>query len=80
MPLIEAYTSAWTRAFDYEGRSTRAEFWWFVLANLIVSALVAVLISRLQGLYTLASLVVGVPLACGACGTQARPGSGCSLP
>ncbi len=63
MPLIEAYTSAWTRAFDYEGRSTRTEFWWFVLANLIVSALVAVVISRLQGLYTVASVVVGVPLA-----------------
>lgn len=63
MPLIDAYTSAWTRAFEYDGRSTRAEFWWFVLANLIVSLLIGVVASRLQGAYTVASIVVGVPLA-----------------
>jgi uncharacterized membrane protein YhaH (DUF805 family) len=63
MQLIDAYTKAWTNALNYEGRSTRADFWWFVLANLIVSILVALVISRLQGLYTLASVVVGLPLA-----------------
>lgn len=34
MPLIEAYVSAWQRSFEYGGRSNRADFWWFVLANI----------------------------------------------
>lgn len=34
--MISSYASGWTRSFDYSGRSTRAEYWWFVLANLIV--------------------------------------------
>ena len=37
MALIEAYKSAWIRSFYYEGRSTRSDYWWFVLANLIVT-------------------------------------------
>ena len=63
MQLIDAYTSAWSKAFTYEGRSNRADFWWFVLANLIVSLLLLLVIPRLQGLYTLASVVAGLPLA-----------------
>jgi uncharacterized membrane protein YhaH (DUF805 family) len=35
-PLLDAYTSAWQRAFDFSGRSGRPEFWWFFLANFIV--------------------------------------------
>jgi uncharacterized membrane protein YhaH (DUF805 family) len=35
-PLINAYTTAWQRAFDFTGRSSRPDFWWFYLANFIV--------------------------------------------
>lgn len=31
MRLIEAFTSGWNRSFDYEGRSNRGDYWWFVL-------------------------------------------------
>lgn len=62
MRLLEAYGSAWSRAFDYNGRSNRGDYWWFVLANLIVSLIALALSSKLQGLYTLASLVPSLPL------------------
>jgi uncharacterized membrane protein YhaH (DUF805 family) len=34
--LIDAYSAAWQRAFDFTGRSSRPDFWWFFLANFIV--------------------------------------------
>jgi uncharacterized membrane protein YhaH (DUF805 family) len=34
--MVEAFISGWKRAFDYEGRSSRPDYWWFVLANFIV--------------------------------------------
>ena len=63
MQLIEAYTSAWKRSFEYEGRSNRGDFWWFVLANLIVSVVLAFISDKLQLLYTVASIVPSIPLA-----------------
>ena len=36
-PLIDAFSAAWTRCFDYSGRSKRGDYWWFVLANAIIS-------------------------------------------
>lgn len=35
--MIEAYKAFWMRAFDFKGRSTRADFWWVVLASFIIS-------------------------------------------
>lgn len=63
MPLVHAYRSAWSRSFDYEGRSNRGDFWWFVLANLIVSVIIALISAKLQTVYTVASLLPGIPLA-----------------
>jgi uncharacterized membrane protein YhaH (DUF805 family) len=62
MRLIEAYSSAWSRSFEYEGRSNRGDYWWFVLANLIVSLVLGLIAGRLQSLYTVVSLVPSIPL------------------
>jgi len=62
MRLIEAYGAAWTRSFDYEGRSNRGDYWWFVLANLIVSVILVFVSDKLQGLYSVASIVPSIPL------------------
>jgi uncharacterized membrane protein YhaH (DUF805 family) len=35
-PMISAYVTAWKKSFDYAGRATRSELWWFVLFNIIV--------------------------------------------
>jgi uncharacterized membrane protein YhaH (DUF805 family) len=41
--MIDAFTSAWQRSFDYEGRSSRPDYWWFVLANNILFLVLFVL-------------------------------------
>lgn len=67
-PMIEAFIYAWQRSFDYEGRSARPEYWWFVLANnilflvLFVLGFSAPLLARLAFLYGCASIVPSLPL------------------
>jgi uncharacterized membrane protein YhaH (DUF805 family) len=60
MVLITAYTSAWKRSFDFKGRSSRAEYWWFILATNIVIAIVFAIANAtvvdLTAVYSLASL------------------------
>ena len=60
MDLITAYASAWKRSFDFNGRSSRAEYWWFILANNIVIAIVFAIANAtvvdLTVVYALASL------------------------
>ena len=34
--MIDAYKLFWTKAFDFKGVSTRSQFWWAYLANVIV--------------------------------------------
>jgi len=63
MRLIEAYSSGWNRSFDYIGRSNRGDYWWFVLGNLIVAVVAAIVSDKLYALYALASIVPGMPLA-----------------
>lgn len=55
-PLITAFTSAWEKSFDFSGRSTRGDYWWFALAHFIV--LVAVNIASLLGRFFYALAVV----------------------
>ncbi|MBE9153575.1 DUF805 domain-containing protein [Cyanobium sp. LEGE 06143] len=62
MRLIEAFTSAWSRSFDYSGRSNRGDYWWFVLANLIVGIVLQVVSEKLYWVYAIASLVPGIPI------------------
>ncbi|MCP9887107.1 DUF805 domain-containing protein [Cyanobium sp. ATX 6A2] len=63
MRLIEAFTSAWSRSFDYEGRSNRGDYWWFVLANLIVLMILLRISDVLYTTYSVATIVPGIPLA-----------------
>ena len=41
--MFSSYTSGWQRSFDYEGRATRSDYWWFQLLNIIVLIVVNVL-------------------------------------
>lgn len=63
MRLIEAFTSAWGRSFDYEGRSNRGDYWWFVLANLIVLLILLRISDVIYTTYSVATIVPGIPLA-----------------
>lgn len=72
--MIAAYISAWKRAFDYAGRTSRSDFWWFVLLNFIVSLILTGIglavafgfsvdvLANLSTLYSMASVVPSIPL------------------
>lgn len=66
--MVEAFLSGWKRSFDYGGRSSRPDFWWFVLANLIVSVVLAVLggfadvFAKLLYLYAIAQIIPNLAL------------------
>jgi uncharacterized membrane protein YhaH (DUF805 family) len=49
-PLVQYYLACWQKCLDFRGRSRRAEFWYFVLCNIIVS-LILQAIDRALGLY-----------------------------
>ena len=34
--MIKAYIDFWKRAFDFRGRSTRPDYWWAYLVNVII--------------------------------------------
>ena len=63
MPLIKSFTSAWSRSFDYGGKSTRADFWWFVLADIIVFFVLSLISKPLASLYGIAQIVPHLPLS-----------------
>lgn len=42
VPMKEAYISYWKKSFVWSGRSTRAEYWWPYLVNLLINIATAV--------------------------------------
>ena len=46
-----------TKYADFNGRAARPEFWWFVLAQVVVSLILNMLLPVLGGLFSLAVLV-----------------------
>ena len=54
--MIDAYKSLWTRSFDFQGRSTRGDYWWTTLASTIIVLILIALMAaeeELESLYTL---------------------------
>ena len=44
--MIKAYIDFWKRAFDFSGRSTRPDFWWAYLVNVIIITILTVFVAR----------------------------------
>lgn len=42
--MIKAYIDFWKRAFDFRGRSTRPDFWWTYLVNVIIMTILVVFV------------------------------------
>ncbi len=62
--MVEAYLSAWSRSFDYTGRTRRSDYWWYVLANFIVAIILSLLANRIEiitSLYFLYSVAQILP-------------------
>ena len=54
--MFEAYKSFWTRAFDFQGRTSRPDYWWAVLASFLVGLVLAILGSVAESLMALYAL------------------------
>lgn len=42
--MIKAYIDFWKRAFDFRGRSTRPDYWWAYLVNVIIITILTVFV------------------------------------
>ena len=63
MTFQESIRVCFTRYFDFSGRSTRSEYWWFFLF-LVLGGLLGVVLSPIaSGLFTLATLVPSTAVA-----------------
>ena len=47
--MIDAYKKYWTRFADFSGRTSRRDYWLFVLMNIIVSIVLTMILSALLG-------------------------------
>ncbi len=47
--LINWYTAVLKNYTGFTGRARRAEFWWFTLANLIISIIISIIVNILVG-------------------------------
>lgn len=70
MALVEYWKKVVLENYaNFSGRARRAEYWWFVLANVIVLAVLGILGARwtlftvLYGLYALAVLIPSIAVA-----------------
>lgn len=55
--MLEAYKRFWTRYFDFEGVSSRSDFWYPVLINFIIGLILNFLLGDLAYLFSAASLI-----------------------
>tara|TARA_B100000405_G_scaffold64927_1_gene44362 strand:+ start:831 stop:1133 length:303 start_codon:yes stop_codon:yes gene_type:complete len=61
--MLNFYPQFWTRSFDFEGRTSRIDFWKIVLVNLILSVLLSKLApSALYTVFVVASICPGLAM------------------
>ena len=64
--MIESYLSAWRKSFDFKGKSTRKEYWHFVILNSLVTVISYVLfisaIALTNGVNSSFSVAISIPL------------------
>lgn len=58
MKMFKAYQNYWKNSFKYQATSTRADYWWPVLMNLIIYAILALLLMA-SGISSVGSLLQG---------------------
>ena len=63
MTFQESIRVCFTKYFDFSGRATRSEYWWFFLFLVLAGLLCAVLSPIASGLFTLATVVPSTAVA-----------------
>ncbi len=58
--LINNYTNVLKKYTVFSGRATRAEYWYFVLVNLVITILINMYSNTLGSFYSLAVLLPGI--------------------
>ena len=64
--MINAYKEYFTRYFDFSGKTTRAGYWWVVLANIIIAfalGLLGSLGTTISSVYSIATLIPGIAIS-----------------
>lgn len=64
-PFVEAFTRFWKKYATFKGRASRSEFWWFMLADVIISfalGAIANTVDQLSFLPTLWALATFIPM------------------
>lgn len=51
------------RAFDFNTRSSRAEFWWFMLFQILISVAIIIILPVLSTLFSLIVMIPGIAVA-----------------
>jgi len=49
--MLTSYVTGWKKSFDYSGRATRSDYWWFVLLDSII--LIILFVLKGLGIYLL---------------------------
>jgi uncharacterized membrane protein YhaH (DUF805 family) len=64
------YQSAWTKFGEFNGRSQRAEYWYFFLFNFIIGIILGIIggqfgngLGFLSGLFSLATIIPGLAVS-----------------
>ena len=64
--MLTSYISAWKRPFDFKGKTTRKEYWYFVILNSIVTVISYVLflsaIALTSGVNSSFSVAISIPM------------------
>ena len=61
--MLSFYPQFWTRAFDFEGRTSRVDYWKIVLVNLILGVVLAKLApSAVYIIFAVASICPGLAM------------------
>jgi uncharacterized membrane protein YhaH (DUF805 family) len=63
MTFQDAVKVCFSKYADFSGRASRAEYWWFFLFILLVSAATSLFSNTLSGLFSLATLVPSIAAA-----------------
>ena len=60
--MLDFYPQFWTKAFDFEGRTKRIDFWKILLVNFVLGLVVSKVIEPLYYLFVIATICPGIAM------------------
>jgi len=60
--MIKAYKKFWLNFFNFKGRSTRSDYWYVVLINIVFLNLISLIIAKVPNLSLLDDIYLAVTL------------------